>query len=1514
MRASVRTGLLLTYSLCGCLLAAGLTAHALASATSDSLLGYWKLDETTAGTFADASGGANTGTGAGALGSQNTPQPSTDVSSAISFPNARSLLFDGTDDSVNFGSGSVLNIGTSNFTVSAWVKGNSMAAADVIFGKSNGGSASSSYGFLFGLFGGLNPGAVWANGNVALSVVQSNVAISNGAWTHVAVVVDRANSANCKVYINGSAVSTTVTALATNTGNVTNAVNLVMGSESDGGAYWDGRIDDARFYKRALTAEQVADLAAGTHPRTYWTGASDTSVENAGNWSGSYIPDLYSRIVVQDRINQPVLTGSLSLAGLQINTGAILSLNGQNLTMKDSGTVTNYSTLAMKNTETLTSVSLPTDKGTVMLTGTGSTTGFIAGNAFYNLTLNDGLIGYWKLDETSGTVAADASGYTNSGALVNGPTISTDVPPVHFYDPRSLLFDGINDRVFMQDPISLQPPRAVSTGAWFKTTSSSFQEIIRKRWYGYALYMLGGQILTNVWEANGSELGISSPLTYNDGQWHHVMITYNGTTFSLYVDGVLVSKQQGTGTNAIYYEPGGVAIGQDGDNPDGFFSGNIDDVRLYNRALSPAEVSALGSGNEPSATRGTVTMNADVTVNGTVTLNGGTLDASSSNRGLIVSGSWLNNGGIFVPHSSTVTFAGTAAGLEILSGGAPFAKMTLSGAGGRWNIRDRLTASGTVVLSNGTLNDSGSYVMDAGQFVQAGGTIVPQSGTIVLTNGSSLTSTFTSALHTLRIEDPTETSLVGYWKFDEGTNSGRILDSSGQRNTGIRTGTGTIWSDSSLPALSYDNPFAMQFNGIQDEVDVPQSSVFELQRLTVSAWIDLSTSAGDRNAIVTYGKGSELNGGSVAAESYALIYHQTANLLRFRLNQADSTSFVDLQVTPVSPIAGRWVHVVATWDGSTASLFENGILIGTQSTAGTINYTSDSLTKLRIGNWFGNNERYFMGKIDDVRLYNRALSATEVRNLSRGEYAHGGSGTSTLTLGSGLSTDYLALDSGNMNTSSKTLSVTNTFTQLGGRGALTLGSAATTLGGLSMSGSSVTSGVGTMDVNGDVSVLTGSFIAPSTSMTVSGNWTKTGGSFSPRGGTVTLDGTDQVMRGSTTFYNLTKTATVTSNLAFAAGQTQTISGALVLQGATDNPLRLSSTLPGTQWNIYAAGSRTVNNLYVTDSNNTSATINCLSGCTDNGHNNNWQFVALETTSNSGGSGTSGGGGGGGGGGAGGQRSTTSSTSSSTANQGSSASSGPFFDDVSAGSWYAQAVNELATRGVVSGYLDAKGNRTRHFGPAKPVNYAEFAKMLLSVAQLRADTHSTPVVATWPDGYMRVADARKLTPYMHAVKPGTPISRGDVAQSIADLFQLSASSSSKMFADLKLTQPSAKAVLALAALDLLKGSSDAQGHTVIRPGDTLNRAEAAVLLVRLLHMQLPSAGSSSSAPAGPPAPKAAVVATEQLNVRADARADSYRRAMLKQGDSVQVVYSLENGWSYVQTKNGKEGYVMTKFLR
>lgn len=144
-------------------------------------------------------------------------------------------------------------------------------------------------------------------------------------------------------------------------------------------------------------------------------------------------------------------------------------------------------------------------------------------------------------------------------------------------------------------------------------------------------------------------------------------------------------------------------------------------------------------------------------------------------------------------------------------------------------------------------------------------------------------------------------------------------------------------------------------------------------------------------------------------------------------------------------------------------------------------------------------------------------------------------------------------------------------------------------------------------VSGDFTIALGAeFTAPAGTASFAGDFAD-GGTFKANEGTVKLTGTGQALAGSTTFDNLTKAVAASDTLTFAASATQTINGALTLEGASPEALlSLVSSKPGTHWLIASGGSRAVKWVSVADSNNTSTTISAVAS-KDAGGNIGWAF-------------------------------------------------------------------------------------------------------------------------------------------------------------------------------------------------------------------------------------------------------------------------------------------------------------------
>jgi hypothetical protein len=153
---------------------------------------------------------------------------------------------------------------------------------------------------------------------------------------------------------------------------------------------------------------------------------------------------------------------------------------------------------------------------------------------------------------------------------------------------QALSFNGTNARVNINNATSLQLRSGMTLEAWVYPTSvsSAWRDVIYK---GNDNYYLEGTSPNSSRPAMGGTFGGNlygtSPLTANT--WAHLAASYDGATMRLYVNGVQVASRAQTGAIATSTNP--LQIG--GDSIYGqYFAGRIDEVRIYNRALSAAQI------------------------------------------------------------------------------------------------------------------------------------------------------------------------------------------------------------------------------------------------------------------------------------------------------------------------------------------------------------------------------------------------------------------------------------------------------------------------------------------------------------------------------------------------------------------------------------------------------------------------------------------------------------------------------------------------------------------------------------------------------------------------------------------------------------------------------------------------------------------------------------------------------------------------------------------------------------
>ncbi|WHT17136.1 PQQ-dependent sugar dehydrogenase [Crossiella sp. CA-258035] len=200
-----------------------------------------------------------------------------------------------------------------------------------------------------------------------------------------------------------------------------------------------------------------------------------------------------------------------------------------------------------------------------------------------------GLLAEYGFDAGSGSTAADDSGSGRTGTVTGAQWVTTGK------FGRALRFDGVDDWVTVPNHASLSPAR-FTLSAWVQPSAASTQWrtiALRETTNGlsYGLYASspsrGPGAAARV---GGVERDTVSGTALPAGQWSYVSATYDGSVLRLYVNGSLVASQAVAGS--VTASSGVLRIGGNAVWRNEFFAGLIDEVRLYDRALSPAELTA----------------------------------------------------------------------------------------------------------------------------------------------------------------------------------------------------------------------------------------------------------------------------------------------------------------------------------------------------------------------------------------------------------------------------------------------------------------------------------------------------------------------------------------------------------------------------------------------------------------------------------------------------------------------------------------------------------------------------------------------------------------------------------------------------------------------------------------------------------------------------------------------------------------------------------------------------------
>ncbi len=725
----------------------------------------------------------------------------------------------------------------------------------------------------------------------------------------------------------------------------------------------------------------------------------------------------------------------------------------------------------------------------------GATSSFYTAN--YDVSV-PGPVAAYGFEEPSGSGVNDSSGSGNNGTL----TSATRTTAGKF--GSALTFNGSSSWVTIPDAPSLDLTNSMTLEAWVKpaTLTGAWRTVLMKEQSGDVVYDLYAHRisapqapLAEVAVAGGAQ-GAQSTSTLPLNVWSHLAATYDGSIVRLYVNGTQVATQLAVGD--MPNSTGPLRIGGNGIWSE-WFDGQIDEVRVYGRVLTPAEVQADMNKAVVNPDAGPPTAPSGLAANGglsTVSLswNPSTDDVgvvrynvhrsttqgfapSAANRVGQPTGTSFSDTGLAAgTYYYRVTAEDAAGNISAASGEAsaivtgdtqaPTAPSGLSALGSlssvalawsgstdnvgvvRYNVHRSTTQGFTPNVANRVGQPTTTSFTDTGLAAgtyyyrvtaeDAAGNVSAASGeasavvtgdttpptapaTLTATPGSlsaqlswsaasdnvgvvrynvhrSTTNGFTPSAAN-RIAQPTGTSytdgglaagtyyyrvtaedaagnvgpaspqasavvtnapagLVAAYSFDEG--SGTVLgDTSGRGNNG------SIANATWATVGKYGK--ALQFNGTNAMVSVPDSATLDLTTgMTLEAWVNPTQLGGTWRTVLM----KETTNNVV----YDLYGHGGSGT-KTPMAESSVGGAVREARAPSALALNTWTHLASTYDGTTLRLYVNGTQVATLAIAGSI---AVSTGQLRIG---GNSiwNEWFEGMIDEVRVYNRALTAAEIQ-------------------------------------------------------------------------------------------------------------------------------------------------------------------------------------------------------------------------------------------------------------------------------------------------------------------------------------------------------------------------------------------------------------------------------------------------------------------------------------------------------------------------------------------------------
>ena len=906
---------------------------------ADGPIAYWRLDDSTAGVAADIAGAHSSpyvGSPAVGAGSLLTPDPNGAVN------------FDGVDDLVAVGDASDINTGGpyTSRTIELWFNATDSTPRQVLFEEG---------GITRGLAVYVDEGDIyfigWNNRDddptTPWGPVWVSAPVASGATYHVALTLDQVTD-ELTGYVNGASVGS-----ASGVGKLfAHGANVGLGAMSDdikfhdgavtnsGYAYhFGGTIDEVALYNTVLSPGQIVTHASVGGATTAVPPSATIVAPSSGATLSGDTP------IAIDATDDADPAGSLNVEWrIDGGTWSATTYNGATGLYEatwDTTTVTGgVHTVQARAVDSDSAVS--TDLVSVTINNSSS---------YENAVVSDGAVAFWRLGEANGTTAIDSAGSNNSG-YVGSPSLGAQ-GLISGDSNAAVDFDGSDDLV------AVPGAGAINTGGpysertvelWFNADDVISRQVLFEEGglsRGLAVYVDQGSVYFIGWNLKNDDpttpwgpTWLSAPVAAGT-TYHAALVLGGGNGLEAFLNGASLGSDAGAGT--LFKHGAKVAIGAMDDDVvfhtgavnnsgrDFHFDGTIDDVAIYNTALSAVQIAnhvALGGGS--TAVPPTVSIVDPVAgsqVSGTVPIAIDAADDADPTGTLTVE--WRIDAGSW----SSASFNG-GTGLYEATWDTTTANSGPHAVQARAIDSELASASASVGV---TVNNSSSYEA------------------AVLADGA-----------------------VAYWRLDESSGS-TANDVAGSHNAPY-VGSPTLGGT----GLLAEGNAAVVFDGVNDMISVPDATAINSGGPYSERSIELWFSADDvATRQVLFEEGGLTRGIAMYLDQGNLYY------IAWNDRNDDGTSpWGPVWVsTPVT--AATTYHVVLVLDQPNGSLdgYLNGSSAGSQSGVGNLFRhvanigigAMDDDVRFHDGSVNNSGTAYhYAGTLDEVAIYNSALTMAQV--------------------------------------------------------------------------------------------------------------------------------------------------------------------------------------------------------------------------------------------------------------------------------------------------------------------------------------------------------------------------------------------------------------------------------------------------------------------------------------------------------------------------------------------------------